>query len=165
MRKRYIKSEKLRYLKNKDKLIAYSLNYYHLHKDKINKLKREKRRINNPDWFNKLPKHKKIKIVHKINTKIIYPNGIRERDLIRRYNLKWIDYQNLILKQNNLCYICNKPESRKRKDGNLYPLHIDHDHKTGKVRGLLCNKCNNGLGFFDDNINYLLNAIKYLKQT
>jgi hypothetical protein len=40
--------------------------------------------------------------------------------------------------------------------------HIDHCHTTGKVRGVLCEKCNKGLGQFDDNVNYLKNAIKYL---
>ena len=43
-------------------------------------------------------------------------------------------------------------------------LSIDHDHNTNTVRGLLCNKCNQGLGFFDDSIDLLQGAMLYLKQ-
>ena len=52
------------------------------------------------------------------------------------------------------CPICGSEE----------PLVIDHDHSTGKVRGLICDSCNLGLGKFMDNIQSLKNAIKYLEQ-
>jgi len=73
-------------------------------------------------------------------------------------------YKILIEKQNGLCAICKKPETRKHKDGWVYKLCIDHDHTTGEVRGLLCSNCNNGLGRFMDNVEFLLKAIKYLKE-
>ncbi len=47
---------------------------------------------------------------------------------------------------------------------NELPLAVDHCHKQGHVRGLLCSNCNNGLGRFKDNIDYLKNAIKYLEE-
>lgn len=47
---------------------------------------------------------------------------------------------------------------------NELQLAVDHCHESGKVRGLLCSNCNNGLGRFKDNLEYLKNAIKYLKE-
>ena len=81
----------------------------------------------------------------------------RERDLKFKYNLSLEEYEELLEKQNNVCYICKLPP-------NSQGLVVDHDHATGRVRGLLCSSCNTGLGYFRDNIAYLEEAIKYLKQ-
>lgn len=62
-------------------------------------------------------------------------------------------------KLNGTCDICGKPESSKH-----FLLSIDHDHKTNKIRGILCNACNKALGGFQDDVQYLKNAIKYLKE-
>lgn len=59
--------------------------------------------------------------------------------------------------QNNKCAICNL-ESENRK------LCTDHDHVTGKVRGLLCHKCNFALGYFKDSLDNLYSAISYLEK-
>jgi len=64
-------------------------------------------------------------------------------------------YESMINDQNGVCCICKKE---------VVKMVIDHDHETGDLRGLLCNKCNIGLGFFDDNTESLKNAIKYLKK-
>jgi hypothetical protein len=59
----------------------------------------------------------------------------------------------MIDRQGGYCIICfDKPAE-----------HVDHDHKTGKVRGVLCFNCNGGLGQFGDNIGKLESAIEYLK--
>jgi hypothetical protein len=70
-----------------------------------------------------------------------------------KYKLTKETYSNLMLVKQ--CSIC------KSETG----LCIDHDHRTGNVRGLLCNSCNIGLGFFKDDLQLLKTAIKYLKQT
>lgn len=68
------------------------------------------------------------------------------------------EFYTLFNKQKGLCGICHLPPP----DNNILLLQIDHDHKTGKIRGLLCPKCNHGLGQFKDNKNILLEAINYL---
>ncbi len=75
--------------------------------------------------------------------------GLSEEDYIKMYN-----------NQNGKCYICNSENGHLRTER----LFIDHNHNTGKVRGLLCVKCNTGLGMFIDNISNLKKAIKYLKK-
>lgn len=57
------------------------------------------------------------------------------------------------------CQIC----SRDLRELELRDIHLDHDHKTGKIRGLLCFNCNAGLGHFKDDISRLKNAIDYLE--
>ncbi len=74
----------------------------------------------------------------------------------RIYGLTLEDYNKLVEKQEGKCAICG------RLDDNL---HVDHDHKTGQVRGLLCKLCNPLLGLAGDNIDILLNAVRYLKET
>jgi len=97
--------------------------------------------------------HARVKIYHKNNrAKVTKQQLISHRR--RKYGLTEEKYNNMILSQNNLCAICNK-SSRKT-------LHIDHSHKTGEVRGLLCNNCNTGIGFFKEDISIFTRAIKYL---
>jgi RNA polymerase-binding transcription factor DksA len=81
---------------------------------------------------------------------------IKASRLKREYNLSVQDYQRMFKEQAGVCAICG--QEIKESD-----CHIDHDHKTGRVRGLLCGNCNKGLGMFRDDSSVLLNAIDYLK--
>ena len=76
------------------------------------------------------------------------------------YNLTFGEYRNMRTLQERRCRICKTHEK------NLVRklLCIDHDHTTGKVRELLCNSCNTGLGCFKDNPKLLQKAINYLKK-
>jgi len=66
-------------------------------------------------------------------------------------------------KQNGLCLICGNAEtSRNPKTGEPRSLAVDHDHETGKIRGLLCTFCNTALGKFHDDVEILKKAIDYL---
>lgn len=78
--------------------------------------------------------------------------------LKRAYNITVDDYNKMCLDQGNLCAICYEPLF----DNSGKKPHVDHSHSTGKIRGILCYKCNNGLGLFNDNIQKLRNAIEYL---
>jgi hypothetical protein len=65
--------------------------------------------------------------------------------------------------QDGKCAICGLAETvGKLPQGLVTPLTVDHDHKTDKVRGLLCNKCNVGLGCFCDSVDILFRAVGYL---
>lgn len=77
-----------------------------------------------------------------------------------RYGITIDDYILLFESQNGVCAICGLPE--RVLNGKQKPLSVDHDHETGKVRGLLCNDCNRGLGGFKDNALRLQQAIVYL---
>lgn len=76
------------------------------------------------------------------------------------------DYYKLLRSQKCLCKICGKPEIVKSRGGSLRELSVDHNHHTGKVRGLLCVRCNNALGLLkadDFGTMNLEAAIRYLK--
>lgn len=78
--------------------------------------------------------------------------------LQRYYNLTVEDYNLLRFAQQYKCKICGTHEAQ-----NTYQrLHVDHDHITGKVRGLLCDRCNRGIGCFRDNPDIMYHAIKYI---
>lgn len=73
---------------------------------------------------------------------------------LSQYGISTADYFTLLRAQEGKCAICQ------RCDG--WHLHIDHCHETGEVRGLLCRRCNSGLGCFGDDLSLLLVAIGYL---
>ena len=75
-----------------------------------------------------------------------------------KYGITAADYSNLLTAQNYKCCICKISLLSLDKRH----IHLDHCHTTGKVRGILCNHCNHGLGNFKDNRELLLNAISYL---
>jgi hypothetical protein len=72
-------------------------------------------------------------------------------------------YKKMHDEQNGKCAICFLPETSKSNNEKIKNLAIDHCHKTGVIRGLLCQKCNIGLGAFLDNPDLLKKAIIYLK--
>lgn len=80
----------------------------------------------------------------------------------RHYGLTADDYQALFDRQSGVCAICGKAETKIVR-GCLAKLSVDHDHETGQIRGLLCSKCNTGLGHFDDRRDLLERALAYLE--
>ena len=82
----------------------------------------------------------------------------KQRWLRKKYNMDETDFLRIKKQQNGKCAICFS----ELKNGFL--VHIDHDHKTGIVRGVLCRWCNTGLGHFRDSEENLKSALKYLKK-
>jgi hypothetical protein len=81
---------------------------------------------------------------------------IRRLSRLQSYGLSVMDYEELIMSQGNKCAICL----------NVFVTqpHVDHDHNTGEIRGLLCRPCNTGLGLFKDSPEYLSQALAYIKK-
>ena len=136
----------------------------------------EKEKINYSDfeWFRKSPwclscKRIKQNAINKIKQEkgqqTIYKRKTRLKTV---FGITEEDYQIMLLNQNGVCAICKNPETT-IISGKLIRLSIDHCHEAEskgvmKIRGLLCKSCNHGLGYFKDNINFLLIAIEYLKR-
>lgn len=84
------------------------------------------------------------------------PHRYRNWKLKTKYGLTLERYEAMLETQGGLCLVC--------KNAMKKPV-VDHNHTTGAVRGLLCHKCNTGIGFFDENVSYLAGAIEYINLT
>jgi hypothetical protein len=87
------------------------------------------------------------------------PLEFRDEWLKAYYGITTIDYNKMLLLQNGLCKICSVSQLDLET-----PLVVDHDHKTMKIRGLLCDSCNKALGYMQDKINSFQKAITYLEE-
>lgn len=94
------------------------------------------------------------------------PHIRRKIHIKRYYGLDWEVYCKMYASQEGKCKICGvEINLYKDKKSQIETTAIDHNHLTGKVRGLLCSKCNKGLGSFGDNIELLKIAIEYLEES
>ena len=84
----------------------------------------------------------------------------KDIELKRLYGIGYQEYLNMLAAQQNACAICGTTNT-----GAYKAFHVDHCHKTGKVRGLLCSNCNTGIGNLKDDISMLERAIEYLKSS
>jgi hypothetical protein len=80
------------------------------------------------------------------------PRYAQAESLRRNYGMTLEEYDALFEAQSGVCATCRQPETRiYGRTGRICNLHVDHDHETGKVRGLLCHRCNMALGYALDN--------------
>lgn len=98
----------------------------------------------------------------KTKSKPDYKEKIREKNLRDNFGLTIQQYDEMDEQQGHRCAICKSVNLSNKA---IKHWHIDHCHKTGIVRGLLCDKCNRGLGLFRDNPQILKSVIKYLSQS
>jgi len=89
-------------------------------------------------------------------------SGLEREDAIirRQYGISMEQFDALLEFQGGGCALCSKPIEKLRRR-----MNIDHDHKNGKVRGILCSGCNTGLGHLGDNVEGLKKALYYLENT
>lgn len=89
------------------------------------------------------------------------PEKVKKQRLsfqLKKYGLTIDQYEKMLLLQNNKCKICKTS----KPGGRMTRFAVDHDKITGKVRGLLCDKCNLGIGFLNHDVGVLRGAIEYL---
>jgi len=127
----------------------YNPDYYQKNKDKIKE--------RNKKWYNEHKDYMKPrmkKYSHDYYQQHI--EEIKEYHITRLYGLSLSEFNAILEQQDYKCAICGKPlENRKN-------VHIDHDHETQRVRGVLCGSCNMGIGQFGDNPSVVHKAYKYL---
>ncbi len=155
--------------RTKEELAEYSKKYRKLNKEKIEKylkVYRENNREKAKETSKEYTKNNKAKIsikkkeYHKENKK-----SAKEYDLKKNFGITLDDYNLMYENQKGLCAICNKPETVKQNFSEaMKMLAVDHCHKTGKIRALLCSKHNMALGLFMDDIDLLESALNYLKK-
>jgi len=133
------------YADNKKEMLQANRNYILANKDKVVAKKK--------DWYNK---NSVVIRLEKRKYNKENKTGIRNSWLLRKYKITGAEYTRMLQEQGCICLICGKTGKKM--------LAVDHDHKTNKVRGLLCSKCNLGLGAFNDNAELLLKAITYLNE-
>jgi hypothetical protein len=88
----------------------------------------------------------------------------RSVGLINKYGVTMEEYDKMLKSQNGVCAICLHPETLMRR-GKIVPLFVDHCHKTGKIRGLLCYPCNSAVGYLKDNPESFDRASSYLRSS
>jgi len=89
---------------------------------------------------------------YKKRNKEAYRKVQKTYELRIKYGLSYENYEEMLKQQESKCAICQE----------VSLLHVDHCHKTNKIRGLLCQKCNIGIGLFKDNKEIIKRVLEYL---
>ena len=163
-------------IEDREKQKAYNKLYYDANKEKFRadakayrEANKEKLRLANKARYEANKEERKagakIYAVNNVKARRIYEKAYRKANskrtkvymLRRLYGLSFDDYNNMLTIQNNSCVICKTEESKLPRK-----LSVDHDHNSGKIRGLLCAYCNRALGLFNDEPSRILKAIEYL---
>jgi len=150
--------------KNKPKLALQKQDYYQKNKEKITEYKKEYN-LNHPrdrkEYHNNLYQKNKDRYTEQARRRYMEENPLKKKKrrranhLLAVYGLSLEDYNDLYNQQQGCCAICGKHQSEIKRT-----LFVDHNHDTGKIRGLLCYTCNSGLGFYENNEENVLNYLK-----
>jgi DNA repair exonuclease SbcCD ATPase subunit len=134
---------------NKDKIKETNRIYHAENKDERNK-QMTKYRIANRDKLNEIAKSKRT------------PEKNKKYAIKSTYGLTLEQYNSMLNQTGGKCPICDVEFKRKGDGGGKHPC-VDHCHKTGKVRGIICSKCNAGIGNLNDNIQRIRKAADWLE--
>jgi len=134
------------YSKNKENIKQKANNYYSRNKEKCNEQAKRYREEN-------LEKVKEVQQEWYRNN----PEKVKEQKLRKTYGISLEQYNGMYEKQNGRCAICGTHQNELKQ-----MMSVDHCHETNRIRGLLCNKCNRGIGYLRDDVKIVENALKYL---
>jgi hypothetical protein len=113
----------------------------------------------NPEHRRK--REREYKARQKADDPVRYEQRTRRVYLKSAYGITPEEYDKILESQSGVCGICKLEQATTARQ---YRLYVDHDHRTGQIRGLLCHTCNLGLGHFKDQIPLLQNATDYLRK-
>jgi hypothetical protein len=128
------------YMKNKNSYYQNNLIHLKKYQKRYYKKNKNKRIKYNNQWRLNHKKHRKL---YYIKNK----NRAKGYELKRNYGITLFEKKQIIIKQNYRCLSCNTD----LKKLNEKSIHIDHDHVTNKIRGVLCASCNLALGILEEN--------------
>jgi hypothetical protein len=129
-------TQRIWYLKNRERILEERKKRYKLKKEEVTRCNRE--------WY--------------LNNKEKSQRTRRDWQLRKRSGITLEEYENVLKDQDNKCAICKNDSA-----GGRGHFHADHDHLSGKFRGLLCQKCNMALGLIKDDIIIAQNIVSYLE--
>ena len=156
-------------MENKEKIRLQRKLYREIHKEEI-KLWGKKYRLENKEKIRQLHKKhydenqsKRLEYLNKNKAKIRLRN--RRYRVKKDYDISWESFIEMYEAQWGRCAICGVYKKHPDKENSIQSdvLHIDHCHRTKKVRGLLCTHCNKAIGILNEDVRILENAINYLK--
>jgi len=136
--------------RNPTKRLEQNRRHYHRHHDHY--LQRNR-------WRYIVSHERRLEIARRAMAKVratLGKIGMRETRLKWKYGISLEDYNRVLAQQGGVCAICGSHPGRR-------PLDVDHDHKTGRIRGLLCESCNKALGLFRDDPSILRKAAEYVE--
>lgn len=150
--------------KNPNKAKEYSKKYRESHIEQC-KERRKQYYQKNKEKYQQYQKNRYQENPEKIKEqrKQYYKNNVQKTknsNLLLNYGITIEEYNSIFIKQKGKCAICGRQRSEFKKD-----FAVDHDHKTKKIRGLLCNNCNRGIGFLKDCVEIVFKAYKYLQKS
>jgi hypothetical protein len=135
-------------MKTKEEKLSYQREYYKKHRGKLKKFSTE---------YNKVHRKECNKAVKKWSDN--NKDKARHSQLMYYFGISLEEYNEIFIKQKGCCAICGRHQTEFKK-----VLFVDHNHTTGKVRGLLCMTCNLLIGRAKENITILEKALIYLNE-
>jgi hypothetical protein len=156
----YRKRRNAQAVSNPDARKEYMREYYKANPDKFKRITPEQRAERNAKRRERYAVDAEWRAAHKASVKDWQASNPdkRKSQRLKAHGIELSDYQDMLAMQKGRCAICGYSDMSKP---NFFPV-VDHCHKTGIIRGLLCMNCNQGLGKFKDDVNALMGAAAYI---